>query len=141
MWAREIQTEFVYTKYRVELWCASPAAVRVSQGYEVRAREWVGSSRLGADLRHLDDRCAEDHAAFVAPYGKGVTFTRDENRYGTFTNAASVAVGGTAISLNARSGMSQWVSVSWRFGLKSTSHVLCGTDAFPTKASRILAGA
>ena len=141
MWAREIQTEFVYTKYRVELWCASPAAVRVSQGYEVRATEWVGSSRLGADLRHLDDRCTEDHAAFVAPYGRGVTFTRDENRYGTFANAASVAVGGTSVSLNARSGMSQWVSVGWRFGPKSASHVLCGTDDFPTKASRILAGA
>ncbi len=46
-WAHEIQTEFVYTKYRTELWCASPAAVKVSEAYEIRATKWVGSSRLG----------------------------------------------------------------------------------------------
>ena len=48
-WAHEIQTEFVYTKYRTELWCASPAAVKVSEAYEIRATKWVGSSRLGRD--------------------------------------------------------------------------------------------
>lgn len=139
-WAREIQTEFVYTKYRTELWCPSPAAVKVSEGYEIRATKWVGSSRLGADLRHLHGRCADDYAQYLAPHAPGFTFTRDENRYGTFTNAASVVVGGTSVSLHARSGMSQWVSVSWRFGPKRWSHMLCGTDAFPSEASRIFAG-
>ena len=140
-WAHEIQTEFVYTKYRTELWCASPAAVKVSEAYEIRATKWVGSSRLGRDLTHLDDRCAEDHAEHLTPFGRGFRFTRDQNRYGTFTNAASVTVGGTAVSLNARSGLSRWVIVDWQFGSKSTRHVLCGIDAFPPNASRIYAGA
>jgi len=140
-WAHEIQTEFVYTKYRTELWCASPAAVKVSEAYEIRATKWVGSSRLGRDLTHLDDRCAEDHAQYLTPFGKGFTFTRDENRYGTFTNAASVTVGGTTLSVNARSGLSRWVVVDWRFGSKSTRHVLCGIDAFPPTTTRIFAGA
>ena len=140
-WAHEIQTEFVYTKYRTELWCASPAAVKVSEAYEIRATKWVGSSRLGRDLRHLDDQCAEDHAEYLTPFGRGFRFTRDQNRYGTFTNAASVTVGGTAVSLNGRSGLSRWVIVDWQFGSKSTRHVLCGIDAFPPTASRIYAGA
>ena len=139
-WSREIQTEFVYTKYRTELWCSSPAAVKVSDGYEIRATKWVGSSRLGADLRYLDNRCSETYARFLAPYGRGFQFTRDENRYGTFTDAASVTVGGTSISINARSGMSRWVTLKWQFGTKSTAHVLCGTDDFPPGASRIFAG-
>ncbi len=140
-WAHEIQTEFVYTKYRTELWCASPAAVKVSEAYEIRATKWVGSSRVGADLRRLDDRCAEDHAQYLTPFGNGFTFTRDENRYGTFANAASVTVGGTTLSVSARSGLSRWVVLDWRFGSKSTRHVLCGMDAFPPTASRIFAGA
>ncbi len=140
MWAREIQTEFVYTKYRTELWCSSPAAVKVQQAYEIRATKWVGSSRLGADLRHLDGRCAEDHAEYISSMGRGFDFTRDANRYGTFTNAASVTVGGTALSLSARSGMSRWVTAAWEFGMKSNGHVLCGTDDFPPGASRVFAG-
>ena len=140
-WAHEIQTEFVYTKYRTELWCASPAAVKVSEAYEIRATKWVGSSRLGRDLTHLDDRCAEDHAQYMTPFGRGFRFTRDQDRYGTFANAASVTVGGTTLSLNARSGLSRWVIVDWQFGSKSTRHVLCGIDAFPPTASRIYAGA
>ena len=140
-WAHEIQTEFVYTKYRTELWCASPAAVKVSEAFEIRATKWVGSSRLGRDLTQLDDRCAEDHAQWIAFHGRGAEFTRDENRYATFANAATVTVGGTSLSLNARSGLSRWVSVRWQFGTKSTKHALCGTDEFPPSASRIFAGA
>ena len=141
MWAREIQTEFVYTKYRTELWCSSPAAVRVSQGYEIRARDWVGSSRLGANLAHLVNRCEEDHAQYVASFPRGMRFTRDENEYATFPTAATVTVGGTSLSLSARSGMSQWVTLEWAFGRKLASHVLCGTDDYPPKAARIFAGA
>ena len=140
-WAREIQSEFVYTKYRTELWCSSPAAVKVSQGYEIRATDWVGSSRLGADLRHLDDRCAEDYFQYLAILGKGFEFTRDANKYGSFTNAASVTVGGTSLSLSARSGMSKWVTARWKFGTISSRHVLCGTDDYLPEASRIFAGA
>jgi len=141
MWAREIQTEFVYTKYRTELWCSSPAAVLVSRGYEIRATKWVGSSRLGADLQHLDNRCTEDHGQYIATHPRGARFTRDESKYATFPNAASVAVGGTSVSLSARSGMSQWVTLEWKFGLKFPEHVLCGTDDYPPEASRIFAGA
>ena len=141
MWAREIQTEFVYTKYRTELWCSSPAAVMVSRGYEIRATAWVGSSRLGADLQHLDNRCTEDHGQYIATHPRGARFTRDESKYATFPNAASVAVGGTSVTLGARSGMSQWVTLDWKFGIKFPEHVLCGTDDYPPEASRIFAGA
>jgi len=140
MWAREIQTEFVYTKYRTELWCSSPAAVLVSRGYEIRATEWVGSSRLGASLGHLVNRCEEDHATYVATHPRGMRFTRDDSTYATFPNAASVTVGASTLSLSARSGMSRWVTVEWLFGTKFADHVLCGTDAFPPKSSRIFAG-
>jgi hypothetical protein len=37
--------------------------------------------------------------------------------------------------------MSQWVTLEWKFGLKFTEHVLCGTDDYPPEASRIFAGA
>jgi hypothetical protein len=141
MWAREMQTEFVYTKYRTELWCASPVAVLVSRGFEVRATDWVGSSRLGANLSHLVNRCEEDYGQYIATHARGMKFTRDENKYGTFSNAASVNVGGASLSLSARSGMSKWVTLQWEFGRKFAAHVLCGTDAFPPTSSRIFAGA
>ena len=96
------------------------ALVRVTgrrQGVARRTRSVRrnGSGAHGSErtLRHLDDRCAEDHAQYLTPFGKGFTFTRDENRYGTFANAASVTVGGTTLSLNARSGLS---SGSWSTG-------------------------
>jgi hypothetical protein len=141
MWAREMQTEFVYTKYRTELWCASPVAVKVSQGFEVRATDWVGSFRLGANLAHLVNRCEEDYGQYIAPFSRGAQFTRDDNAYATFANAANVSVGGTSLSLSARSGMSKWVTLKWVFGRKFASHILCGTDGFPPNASRIFAGA
>ena len=52
----------------------------------------------------------EDHVQYIAEIPEnGLRFTRDSNSYGTFPGAASVAVGGTSVSLSARSGLSRWV--------------------------------
>ena len=139
-WAREIQTEFVYTRYRVEMWCGVLPA-KASEHYEVRATDWVGNIRTRADLTYLDNRCAQDHAEFMAPIGRDAQFQRDSARYGTFSRAATLTVGTATIELASRSGMSRWVRLSWRFGNKTTRHILCGTDDFPPRSSRIFAGA
>jgi hypothetical protein len=136
-WAREIQTEFVYTRYESTLVCGG---LTVASHFEIRPTDWVGNVRTGADLRHLDDRCDEEHAQYVAPYGKNASVERNANRYGTFVGAATVTFGGISVALNARSGMSQYVRVSWKFGSKGTKHVLCGIDALLPNASRIFAG-
>lgn len=139
-WAREIQTEFVYTKFRLELVCASTIPV-VAEHYEIRPTDWVGSIRTGADLRYLDDRCYQDHFEFMAQYGRDGGFDRSSERYGTFVGAASVSFAGVTVALNARSGLSRWVRVTWDFGNRTSKHILCGTDDMPIRSSRIFAGA
>ena len=116
-----------------------PASYKVM--HEIRATEWVGSSKLGANLSHLVNRCEEDHVQYIASHPRGARFKRDKEKYATFPSAASVTVGGTSLSLSARSGMSQWVTLEWVFGTKFALHVLCGTDTYPPQASRIFAGA
>ena len=141
MWAREIQTEFVYTKYRTELWCSSPAAAwglggtrsGRGTGWEARSSVRICVTSTTGVPRITRSTSRPIHEARPSPGTRTAT--------ATFTNAASVAVGGTSLSFSARSGMSQWVSVSWKFGRKPANHVLCGTDDFPTESSRIFAGA
>ena len=137
-WAKEIRSEFVYTKYRSELVCGG---LKVSEQYEIKATDWIGNIRTDADLTYLDDRCYQDHFAYMAVSGRNALVTRDSNRYGKFVGAATVTVGGATVSLDARSGMSRYVRVRWDFGGKTAKHVLCGTDAPLPRSSRIFAGA
>jgi hypothetical protein len=136
-WAKEVRSEFVYTKYRAELVCGG---LVVSEHFEIKATDWVGNIRTGADLRYLDDRCYQDHFPYLAEFGANGRFDRNSNRYGTFVGAATVTLGGATVSLNARSGMSRYVRISLKFGLRAR-HVLCGSNALLPTASRIFAGA
>jgi hypothetical protein len=115
--------------------------VKVGEDFEIRPTAWVGSFRTGADLAGFDNQCLGQYKPFHAVYPKNGTFSRETNRYGTFTGAASVSVGGTTVSVNARSGLSRWVKVNWKFGTAGSKHYLCGNDGFPPVASRIFAGA
>jgi len=137
-WAKEIQSEFLYTKFRAELVCGG---LKVSEHFEIKATDWVGNARTGADLTYLDNRCSQDHYQHLAENGRNTFFNRESSRYGTFVGAATVSVAGATVSLNARSGMSRYVRAKWEFGAKSARHVLCGTDALPPTSSRIFAGA
>ena len=137
-WAKEIQSEFIYTKFQVTLVCGGLIA---DERFEIKATDWVGSLKEGRDARYLDDRCYQDHLQYMAEFPKNGWIARDSNRYGTFVGAASVTIGGATVSLNARSGLSRYVRVRWDFGDKTSKHVLCGTDALLPKSSRIFAGA
>ena len=84
----------------------------------------------------------EDHAQYIATHPRGGCGSlATTSTYATFPNAASVTVGGTHVSLSARSGMSRWVTR--RVGVRrrsSLSMFSAGRMHYPPKSSRIFAG-
>jgi hypothetical protein len=140
-WGHLLESQFVYGRFAIELWCGSPFAVKVGEDYQIQAIKWVGDLRVGPDVSHLDGRCVEDHSQFIATYGPDTEMVRDRNAYATFTKAATVGFGGVSVELNARSGMSESVAQQWRFGTAIDKHYLCGTNDFPIRAKRVFAGA
>ena len=100
-----------------------------------------GELRLGADLRHLDDRCAEDHFPYVANLQAGLQFTRDDE---PVRRRSQRCIG------HRRRHVPDIERAKWNVPVgngvvearpKTNTHVLCGTDDYLPRASRIFAGA
>jgi hypothetical protein len=138
-WGHLLESQFVYTKVKHELTCASPFATIITD-YSIEPTKWVGGSRVGADVSQFDHQCATTYSQWKTPFASGSTFTRDRSKYTTFNSAASVSFGGIGFNFNASSGMSQWVTQSWTFGSQIAQHWLCGSNDYPIGAKRVFAG-
>jgi hypothetical protein len=151
-WGHELLSQFRYGKVKITMACGSPGSIPIVwDTYEIDALKWMGGITPGPDVSVFDHHCSEATTTIggktyhfldnKAIFGPDSATTRDSNRYGTFTNAASVTFGGLTLSLDARSGMSRWVKQHWTFGHAIQEHWLCGDNNDMSHASHVYAGA
>jgi hypothetical protein len=104
----------------------------------VEPSKWTGGGAWpGADDSYLDHHCLDWYSSTTQNYGPGQEFTRSSKRLKKFGFAVHVF----GVSLGARSGASRYLVEHWKMGTAQQNHFLCGNNAQPASAKRILAGA
>ena len=133
-WGHRLLTDFNYGKYRYYANCAADT------WYKIQARYWIPGWYVGVDNSQWDHHCLDWYVAHYSHFGPGETFRRATNDYATFGGAATMGFRTGGLELNAKSGLSEWVDVFWKFGSRA-HHYLCGNDAPISTSHRIFAGA
>lgn len=133
-WGHRLLTDFSYGKYRYSAPCAHQT------WWKIAARAWIPGRHTGRDNSQYDHHCLDTYRAHYSHFGPGDSFYRAWNSYGKFAGAATVGFGTGGLELSAKSGLSQWVDVYWKFG-SAAHHYLCGPDDFISASHRIFAGA
>lgn len=127
----EWQSNFIYRKYKHWDVCGDV-------WWSVEPRLWTGGGAWpGADRSNLNHRCLSWYASTTQNYGPGQEFTRSSKKFTKFGFAVTVF----GVTLGARSGASRYVVAHWTFGTAQQDHLLCGSNAQPSTAKRIFAGA
>ena len=133
-WGHRLLTDFSYGKYRYYANCTHQT------WWKIQARRWIPGRYTGEDNSQWDHRCLDDYRANYSHFGPADTFSRSTNQYARFVAASTMGFGTGGLELGARSGLSRWVDVFWKFG-DAAHHYLCGNDSSIAYSHRIFAGA
>ncbi|MBQ1041603.1 MULTISPECIES: GDSL-type esterase/lipase family protein [unclassified Micromonospora] len=103
----------------------------------VRAEEWLGGQRYGADVTEFDCDDAPQ-SNYTAPYLQDGYFSTQTAKAVTFNGGVDLGPRGINIGLKASSGYSQYVRVEYKF---QAAGVVCGSDNFPQNAKIVYVNA